>query len=117
MERSQRNDVLDPDVRLALSELRRRGIIVILVSGRILDDLRRICGDLHFLDAAVAENGASIEFPATGYTMTLGPAPSEVCSMNSGRPALNTPREAPLWKPRPLTAPEYLQSCKDSSSL
>jgi len=71
------NDVLDPDVRAALSELRRRGIIVILVTGRILDDLRRVCGDLHFLDAVVAENGAAIEFPGTGYTMTLASPPME----------------------------------------
>jgi hydroxymethylpyrimidine pyrophosphatase-like HAD family hydrolase len=71
------NDILDPDVRRALSELRRRGIIVILVTGRILEDLRRVCGDLHFLDAVVAENGATIEFPSTGYTMTLAPPPSE----------------------------------------
>lgn len=71
------NDVLDPNVRMALSELRRRGIIVILVTGRILEDLRRVCGDLHFLDAVVAENGAAIEFPATGYRMTLAPPPSQ----------------------------------------
>lgn len=71
------NDVLNPDVRLALGELRRRGIVVILVTGRILEDLRRVCGDLHFLDAVVGENGATIEFPSTGYTMTLAPPPSE----------------------------------------
>jgi hydroxymethylpyrimidine pyrophosphatase-like HAD family hydrolase len=71
------NDVLEPSVRIALSELRRRGIIVILVTGRILEDLRRVCGDLHFLDAVVAENGAAIEFPATGYRMTLAPPPSK----------------------------------------
>ena len=71
------NDVLNPDVRLALAELRRRGIVVILVTGRILEDLRRICGDLYFLDAVVGENGAALEFPATGYSMTLAPPPSE----------------------------------------
>ncbi|HVW09675.1 MAG TPA: HAD hydrolase family protein [Bryobacteraceae bacterium] len=71
------NDVLNPEVRAALGELRRRGIIVILVTGRILDDLRQVCGDLHFLDAVVGENGAAIEFPDTGYSMTLAPPPSE----------------------------------------
>jgi hydroxymethylpyrimidine pyrophosphatase-like HAD family hydrolase len=72
------NDVLHPGVRAAFSELRRRGIVVILVTGRILDDLRRVCGDLHFLDAVVGENGAAIEFPETGYSVTLAPPPSEV---------------------------------------
>lgn len=70
------NDVMDPAVHAALGELRRRGITVILVTGRILRDLRRVCGDLHFLDAVVGENGAAIEFPATGYTMNLAPPPS-----------------------------------------
>lgn len=71
------NDVLNADVRIAIGELRRRGIVVILVTGRILEDLRRVIGDLHFLDAIVAENGAAIEFPDTGYSMTLAPPPSE----------------------------------------
>ncbi len=56
-------DVLDPKVREAIAELRGKGIVVILVTGRILADLRRVCGDLHFVDAVVAENGAFIEFP------------------------------------------------------
>jgi hydroxymethylpyrimidine pyrophosphatase-like HAD family hydrolase len=72
------NDTLNPEVRTAIAELRGRGIIVILVTGRILDDLRRVCGDLHFVDAVVAENGAFIEFPATGCTMRLGDAPPKV---------------------------------------
>jgi len=64
-------DVLDPEVRKAISELRRRGIVVIIVTGRIISDLRRVCGDLHFVDAVVAENGAFIEFPDSGYSMSL----------------------------------------------
>ena len=69
------HDVLDPEVRKAISELRGRGIVVILVTGRIISDLRRVCGDLHFVDAVVAENGAFIEFPATGYSMSLAACP------------------------------------------
>jgi hydroxymethylpyrimidine pyrophosphatase-like HAD family hydrolase len=60
-----KNDVLDPDVRRAIAELRGRGIVVILVTGRVLEDLRRVAGDLHFVDAVVAENGAVIEFPSS----------------------------------------------------
>ncbi len=70
-----RNDILDPAVRSAIAELRGRGVVVILVTGRILEDLRRVAGGLHFIDAVVAENGAVIEFPDTGYSTTLAQPP------------------------------------------
>ena len=73
-----RNDVLDPDVRKAISEARAEGIVVLLVTGRILDDLRRVAGDLYFVDAVVAENGAVIEFPDTGYSRVLAEPPPNV---------------------------------------
>jgi hydroxymethylpyrimidine pyrophosphatase-like HAD family hydrolase len=73
---SQR-DTLDPAVRAAIAEARTRGIIVILVTGRILDDLRRVAGDLHFVDGIVAENGALVHFPDSGHTSVLSPAAPE----------------------------------------
>jgi hydroxymethylpyrimidine pyrophosphatase-like HAD family hydrolase len=71
-----RGDVLDPSMRDAIAVARTRGIIVMLVTGRILDDLRRVAGGLHLVDAVVAENGAVIHFPHSGRTTTLGPAVS-----------------------------------------
>jgi hydroxymethylpyrimidine pyrophosphatase-like HAD family hydrolase len=73
-----RNDVLDPGVRQAIAEVRARGIVVILVTGRILEDLRRVAGDLHFVDAVVGENGAVIEFPDSGYSRMLGQPPPAI---------------------------------------
>jgi hydroxymethylpyrimidine pyrophosphatase-like HAD family hydrolase len=69
------NDVLDGAVREAIAKLRSQGIVVAIVTGRILEDLRRVCGDLHFVDAVIAENGAVIEFPASGCRTTLAPRP------------------------------------------
>lgn len=69
-----RNDVLDPDVRQAIADARERGITVVIVTGRILDDLRRVTGDLGFVDAVVAENGAVVAFPETGRSVTLAQA-------------------------------------------
>jgi hydroxymethylpyrimidine pyrophosphatase-like HAD family hydrolase len=40
-----RDDVLDPEVRVAITELRAKDIVVVLVTGRILDDLKRVTGD------------------------------------------------------------------------
>ena len=72
-----RNDVLDPGVRQAIAEVRAQGIVVVLVTGRILKDLRRVAGELHFVDAVVAENGAVIEFPDSGYSRVVGEPPPE----------------------------------------
>jgi hydroxymethylpyrimidine pyrophosphatase-like HAD family hydrolase len=69
------NDALSEATRTAVAELRGRGITVLLVTGRRLDDLRRAAGDLHFVDGVVGENGAVLEFPDSGYAATLGPSP------------------------------------------
>jgi hydroxymethylpyrimidine pyrophosphatase-like HAD family hydrolase len=70
-----RDGVLDPEVRKAIAELRGRGIVVLLVTGRIIEDLRRVAGDLHFVDGVVGENGAVIEFPGSGYSTSLAQPP------------------------------------------
>jgi hydroxymethylpyrimidine pyrophosphatase-like HAD family hydrolase len=66
-------DVLDPTVRTAVAAARTSGITALLVTGRILDDLRRVTGDLHFVDGVIAENGAILHFPDSGHTTTLAP--------------------------------------------
>lgn len=68
-----RGDVLDPGVRDAIAHARTQGIVVLLVTGRILDELRRVAGDLHFVDGVIAENGAVLHFPDSGRTSALAP--------------------------------------------
>ena len=68
-----RDDRPNSSVLAAVTDARRRKVTVILVTGRILDELRRVAGDLHFVDAVVAENGAVIHFPGTGHTTVLAP--------------------------------------------
>lgn len=72
------NDTMNPDVRDAIAEARSRKIAVALVTGRRLADLQRVAGDLHFVDAVVAENGAVLHLPGSGYSSTLAPPPSEI---------------------------------------
>jgi hydroxymethylpyrimidine pyrophosphatase-like HAD family hydrolase len=67
---------LSPAARSAIAEARKRGIIVVLVSGRILSELKQVAGDLQFLDAVVAENGAVLSFP-NGYSRVVGHPPPE----------------------------------------
>lgn len=64
--------VLHPDVRVALGEVRERGITAVLVTGRILGDLQRVAGDLRFVDAVVAENGAVLHVPGRRHSRVLG---------------------------------------------
>ena len=72
-----RGDVLDPAVGQAIAAARANGIVVLLVTGRILDELRRVAGDLHFVDGIIAENGAVMHFPDSGHTSMLAPAMSQ----------------------------------------
>jgi hydroxymethylpyrimidine pyrophosphatase-like HAD family hydrolase len=76
------NDMMDPGVRSALADARAHKITVVLVTGRRLDDLRRVAGDLHFADAIVGENGAVLHLPGSGYSRRLGPAPSATLLRN-----------------------------------
>jgi 3-deoxy-D-manno-octulosonate 8-phosphate phosphatase KdsC-like HAD superfamily phosphatase len=67
--------VPNPEVRAAIAEARARGVVVLIVTGRILSELRDLTGDLRFVDAVVAENGAVLAFPAAGRTNVLGEPP------------------------------------------
>ena len=68
-----RDDRLDTSMTDAIANVRRRGVAVLLVTGRRLDDLRRVAGTLDFVDGVVAENGALVHFPDGGLTTALAP--------------------------------------------
>jgi hydroxymethylpyrimidine pyrophosphatase-like HAD family hydrolase len=72
-----RDGLLSPGIKPAIAEARGRGIVVIIATGRILSDLRSLCGDLSFVDAVVAENGAVLAFP-NGQTRILGRPPPQI---------------------------------------
>jgi haloacid dehalogenase-like hydrolase len=67
---------LNADVRSAIKEARARGLVVVLATGRILQDLRQVAGDLSFFDAVVAENGAVLSFPS-GTSRLIGQPPPQ----------------------------------------
>ena len=70
-----RDGQMDSDARSAINEVRSRGIAVVVVTGRILSDLRRVAGDLNFADAIVAENGAVLAFPNGNFRLIAQPPP------------------------------------------
>ena len=69
--------VVTPATRDALQRLRASGRRVVLVTGRILGDLERVCPDLSMFDAIVAENGAVYLRPPAREARLLGPAPPD----------------------------------------
>jgi len=60
----------------ALERVRATGRKVLLVTGRLLPDLQRVCPDAdRMFDAVVAENGALVYFPERREVRRLGDAP------------------------------------------
>jgi hydroxymethylpyrimidine pyrophosphatase-like HAD family hydrolase len=68
-----REGEIEPSVREAIAALRSGGTTVLLVTGRILDELRGVAGDLRFADGVVAENGAVVHLPESDHTTVLAP--------------------------------------------
>jgi hydroxymethylpyrimidine pyrophosphatase-like HAD family hydrolase len=69
------NGRFSPAVREAIAAVRQQGIAVALVTGRRVADLRQVVGDLTCFDVVVAENGAVLEFPASGRHVVLAHPP------------------------------------------
>jgi hypothetical protein len=68
---------LAPEVAEALHAARDAGIVTLLVTGRVLDDLRVALVDFSAFDAVVAENGAVVWLRESGRTIVLGAPPSD----------------------------------------
>ena len=66
---------ISQDAVAALERLRLSGRKAILVTGRMLDDLRAACPYLHLFDYVVAENGGVVYAPSTRETTLLGSPP------------------------------------------
>lgn len=69
--------LLHADVRSAIGDVRARGVVVVLATGRILSELRVLVGDIDAFDAVVAENGAVLALPRSGRTIVLSAPPHE----------------------------------------
>lgn len=69
--------VLAEPTRAALARWRAAGRKVILVTGREMGDLERVCPPLELFDRIVAENGAVVFNPATRSERLLVPPPPE----------------------------------------
>ena len=69
--------VVDEATQAALRRLRAGARRLLLVTGRELDDLRRVAPPLDLFDLVVAENGALLFDPASGEAVPLAEPPPE----------------------------------------
>ncbi|HEX5048828.1 MAG TPA: HAD family hydrolase [Gammaproteobacteria bacterium] len=67
-----RNDRLSNDAQRAVERLRISGRRIVLVTGRRLDDLLRVCPAVALFDVVVAENGAVVYDPRRHEEIVLG---------------------------------------------
>lgn len=68
---------LDESTIVGLDRLRAAGRALVLVTGRELGELKRVCHRLDLFDRVVAENGAVMYRPADGTETVLGERPPE----------------------------------------
>jgi hydroxymethylpyrimidine pyrophosphatase-like HAD family hydrolase len=66
-----------PELYAALAAARAQGIVTLLVTGRVLEDVQRACEELSPFDGVVAENGAIVQLCGLGRTIQIGEPPSE----------------------------------------
>jgi hydroxymethylpyrimidine pyrophosphatase-like HAD family hydrolase len=72
-----RDGRIEPLVLEAVKKAQTRGIVMILVTGRIMADLWRVLPEHELFDALVCENGAVLAFPKTPRRLLTHP-PSQV---------------------------------------
>ncbi len=71
------NGALAPEFVAALERAKAAGWTSLLVTGRVLEELRMLCGEVSIFDAVVAENGAVVWFPGSNRTIQLGTPPPD----------------------------------------
>lgn len=108
-----RDGVVDDETIVALERLRASGRRLIMVTGRELDDLIRVCPRLDLFDLVVAENGAVLYEPGTKLEAVLsgGPSLDLVNRLKAaGVPDVSVGRSIiALWKPHEVEALEGIR--------
>jgi hypothetical protein len=106
---------VDAATQAALEEVRKSGRKVLLLTGRLLEDLAVVFPRLDVFEYVVAENGAVIHRPATQETRTLAEPPPErfveglrargVVPLSVGHVIVAT------WHPHEETVLEVIRDC------
>jgi hydroxymethylpyrimidine pyrophosphatase-like HAD family hydrolase len=104
----------------AAGRLKRAGFLLILVTGRELNDLRGIFPNLDWFDLAVMENGAVLFHPDTGAVETLAePPPAQFVARlyERGIPLHAGNAIVATWEPYAKQAREVIEELNLDSQL
>src|SRR5437762_1035883 len=106
--------VVSPQTIAALERVRASGRKLILVTGRVLEDLQRVFPRLDLFTSIVAENGAVLYHPTDATQQLLGKVPPEqflqalqergVTPLSTGRVIVAT------WHPHEKTVVDVIRS-------
>ena len=100
--------IVDDATVEALKTLKASGRMLIMVTGRELDQLIEVCPSLPIFDVVVAENGAVLYDPPTGFEQVLSGGPSlELVRRlrDAGVPDISVGRSIiATWKPYEVAA-------------
>jgi hydroxymethylpyrimidine pyrophosphatase-like HAD family hydrolase len=102
-----------PEVVAALARLKESGRRLLLVTGRQIDDLRRVFPETDRFDRVVAENGALLYDPATQQSVVLAEAPplafDEQLARRGVRPVSRGHVIVATWRPHETAVLETIQ--------
>lgn len=87
-----RRGQIEPPAVAALEAARRAGLRVLLVTGRVLEDLQSCCARLDLFDLLVLENGAVLAGPDGGAPEDLAAAPPDWLDAELARAGLDCSR-------------------------
>jgi hydroxymethylpyrimidine pyrophosphatase-like HAD family hydrolase len=107
------NGAVQPDVGAAIQDARAQGIAVLLVTGRRLDDLRSVAGDLSFADAVVAEGGAVVLYPESNRSFALAAPPSSLLLEDLRRLEIHAQAGQSIIEADASLAPVFLELIRD----
>jgi len=99
-----RDDVMGPQVREAIAAARAAGIVVVLVTGRILSELQRVAGDLRVATIQVADGTLSVRQQGDlgGCEYDVAPVDVNTCMPAGPSRQWSRPRRAARGRRRPI---------------
>lgn len=104
-----KDGVVGPQTITALERVKASGRKLILVTGRLLEDLQKVFPRLDLFTSVVAENGALLYYPADATEQLLGKTPPQPFLQALTAPATPDHNEGSVWFRRTQQPPQRIR--------